>query len=205
MLSSSSSPLRLGIVGLRNIGLNHLRCAQALDDVVVVAGADTDSERAKKVKDDHSLSYVSQDAQDLFQDPNIDGVILALPNHLHAPLSIAALQAGKHVLVEKPISGHSQEVQGMVEARDRSGKTLMVGMNQRFSPNAYAIREQIRSKAIGEIYLSKTFWNRRYPFEGLFHRGSWGFEKKSSGGGPLLDLGIHKLDLLMFFDGFPRS
>lgn len=92
----------------------------------------------------------------------------------------------------------------MIEARDRSGKVLMVGMNQRFSRAHYALRKAIAEGKFGHIYLCKTFWNRRRPGDGLWNRGDWFMNKKQSGGGPLLDLGIHKLDLLLFLLGFPK-
>lgn len=196
--------IRLGIVGLRNIGKVHVKAAKKLEGVKFVAGVDTDEARSVAAKEEFGFEYVTKDAAKVFNDPNIDGVVLALPNHLHAPMSIAALEAGKHVLVEKPISNRSHEVRSMMDARDKAERILMVGMNQRFSAKQYAIREAIRSKALGEIYLSKSFWNRRYPFEGLFERGTWGFNKKNSGGGPLLDLGIHKLDLILFLMDFPE-
>ena len=196
--------IKLGVVGMRNIGSNHIRSASKLEGVKVVAGADTDAERCSLNKEKFDLEYTTQNADEIFNDPDIDGVVLALPNHLHAPMSIKALEAGKHVLLEKPITRHSQEVPAMIEARDKAGKTLMVGMNQRFNGKQFAIRECIRNKEIGDVYLSKTFWNRRYPFEGLFERGEWGFSKEESGGGPLLDLGIHKLDLLLFLLDFPE-
>ena len=196
--------IKLGVVGLRNIGKGHVRRALKLDGVKFVAGADTDESRARDAKEEFGFDYATTDASKLFNDPNIDGVVLALPNHLHAPFSVQALDAGKHVLVEKPIAGKSADVASMIEARDRSGKILMVGMNQRFSPVQYGLRELLREKQIGDVYLSKTFWNRRYAGTGLFARGAWGFKKETSGGGPLLDLGIHKLDLLLFLLDFPE-
>jgi predicted dehydrogenase len=196
--------INLGVIGLRNIGKGHIRNALKLDGVKVVAGADTDKDRCQEAEKEFKLEYTATDAAEIFNDTNIDAVVLALPNHLHSPLSVKALEAGKHVLVEKPITGKSAEVAPMIEARDKSGKILMVGMNQRFTPVQYALREMLRQQTIGDVYLAKTFWNRRYPCEGLFERGAWGFKKEHSGGGPLLDLGIHKLDLLLFLLDFPE-
>lgn len=196
--------VRLAVVGLRNIGKGHVKRAKTLSGVSVIAGVDTDETRRNEAREQFGFEYVSAEVERVLDDPQIDGVILALPNHLHAPFTVRALAAGKHVLVEKPIAGDSREVAQMIEARDRSGKVLMVGMNQRFSPVQFAIRDLIRKGTIGEVYISKTFWNQRFMGEGLFSRGPWGFKKEVAGGGPLLDLGIHKLDLLMFLLDFPK-
>lgn len=196
--------VKLGVVGLRGIGSRHCRSALALDNTTLVAGADTDPQRAAEAKQQFNLRYACTDADQLFADDQIDGVILALPNHLHAEMTIRALDAGKHVLIEKPITGDSQQVPAMIEARERSGKLLMVGMNQRFSPTQYALRELIRSGQLGEIYMAKSIWTRRTPNEGLWQRGNWFLSQQTSGGGPLLDLGIHQLDLVMFLLDFPK-
>jgi len=196
--------IRLGVVGLRNIGKGHVKRALALKGVEVVAVADADPDRLAAVKAEFGLKYAYTSASELFADRDVDGVVLAVPNHLHAPLAIEALEAGKHVLVEKPIARWTSEAQQMIDARDKTGKILMVGMNQRFSPKTYALRKAIADGAFGHIYLCKTFWNRRRPGDGLWNRGDWFLSKEQSGGGPLLDIGIHKLDLLLFLLGFPK-
>jgi predicted dehydrogenase len=131
--------------------------------------------------------------------------MIALPNHLHAPVAIQAMEAGKHVLVEKPIARNSAEALAMIEARDRTGKTLMVGMNQRFSPKRAALKQLIEEGELGDVYYAKAWWRRRRVGAGLWQRGNWFLTPELSGGDPLIDLGIHVLDLALHLMGFPEA
>ena len=198
-------PLRVAIVGARNIGRNHGRILSALPDVEVVAVADTDADRAKAVAEEVGARETYADAGDLFEKSDAEGVVLAVPNHLHAPLAIRALEAGKHVLVEKPISRTAEEARRIIEARDRTGQLLVVGMNQRFSPDRRALKERIDAGAIGEIRYAKTAWLRRNLGKGVWARGDWFLTPERSGGGAVLDLGVHRLDLALHMMGFPRA
>ena len=196
--------IRLGVVGVRNIGRNHIRRARELDGVEVIAVCDTDLQRARQAAEEFGVPKTFHDAAEVFALDELDGVILAVPNHLHAPLSIAALDAGKNVLVEKPMAHTAHAALEMIEARDGAGKVLMVGMNQRFFPLLYAAKAQFDAGAIGDILYARTWWRRRRPGEGLWQRGDWFFSHAWAGGGPMMDLGIHKLDQVLHLMGFPR-
>lgn len=196
--------VRLGVVGVRNIGKNHIRHALDADGAKVVAVADSDPARVKEAAAEFSIPHTFSDAADLFNSDEVDAVILALPNHLHAPLSIAALEAGKHVLVEKPISRTLDEADAMIAARDASGKVLMVGMNQRLTPYNSALKKAIASGVLGQPTSASTGWLTTRMNIKFWQRGSWAMSMEASGGGPMLDLGIHKLDLALYFLGFPK-
>jgi predicted dehydrogenase len=200
-----SDTLTLGIAGLRNIGMGHGRRARSLNGVRVLAGADTDAERLQTAKKALNLQECYADAREMIDKSSVDAVILALPNHLHAPLTIQALETGIHVLVEKPIAHTSADARAMIEARDRTGKTLMVGMNQRFTPGHAALKEMIKGGKLGDIYYGKTWWRRRRVGKGLWQRGEWFLTWEHSGGGPLIDLGVHMLDRTLDLMGFPRA
>ncbi|MCA1810053.1 MAG: Gfo/Idh/MocA family oxidoreductase [Lentisphaerae bacterium] len=195
--------LRLGFVGVRNIGLNHLRKALDLPGVAVAAVADTDPQRVaaalELVPGGKARGYDSAAA--LFAAPDVDAVVLALPNHLHAPLSIEAMQKGKDVLVEKPMAVNSAEARDMIRVRDETGQQLMVGMNQRFNAYNVAARKMIAAGVIGEVQQCRTRWLRDRT--GLWGgaRGAWCLTPEKSGGGPLMDLGIHKLDQALYLAG----
>jgi predicted dehydrogenase len=120
-------------------------------------------------------------------------------------MAIQALEAGKHVLVEKPMARSAAEARAMVEARDRAGLTLMVGLNQRFTPRIYAVKRLIDRGALGDIYYARTRWIRRRPGAGLFDRGAWFLSPQASGGGPMIDLGVHRLDLTLHLMGYPKA
>jgi predicted dehydrogenase len=119
-------------------------------------------------------------------------------------MTIQALEAGKHVLVEKPMACNVAQAQEMIAARDRTDKTLMVGMNQRFTPQHYAAKRLIEQGELGDLYYGRTRWLRQVGGTGLWNRGGWFLDPQQSGGGPMLDLGIHRLDLALHMLGFPE-
>ena len=200
-----SDETRLAIVGCRNNGVSHIRRASKLEDVSVVAAADTDPARLEVVREEFGIERLHEDAAEVFSADDVDGVVLSLPNHLHAPMSIQALDAGKHVLVEKPMAHSSDACREMIAARDRSGKTLMVGYNQRFWPQVPAIRKGIADGEIGDIVFARAWWNRRPSGDGKrWGRGAWMDSRATSGGGPLVDIGVHKLDFALYVMGFPK-
>jgi predicted dehydrogenase len=204
-----SGPVRIGVIGARNIGIAHMRRCRELSPhrALLVAAADTDPRRLEQVRAEFDQIKCCAGGEELLAEEDIHGVILALPNHLHAPLTIAALRAGKHVLCEKPIANSSAEARKMIAARDAAGKVLMIGMNQRFTPLAYGIRSLIREGVLGEVHYARTRWFRQRSVKNFQpgNRGAWASDKGLSGGGPLMDIGSHKLDLAWYFMGRPRA
>ncbi len=197
------SEVRLGVVGMRNIGKNHVRRARELAGCRVMAVADTDATRLGEARDEFGAIETHADAAAMFACDAVDAVVLAVPNAAHAPLTIAALEAGKHVLVEKPISRTVEEADAMIAARDASGKVLMVGMNQRFNPRTEGIGRAIAAGVLGRLQFGRTWWMQVRPAQGLWGRGDWFLSAGAAGGGPMIDLGIHRLDLAMHLLGFP--
>ncbi|MFA7157673.1 MAG: Gfo/Idh/MocA family oxidoreductase [Kiritimatiellia bacterium] len=201
-MKSSQENIRLGFVGLRNNGLHHLRLALELPGVDVAALADTDAGRLKSAAALAGRDAVPYDsAQKLFGAPGVDAVVLSLPNFLHAPMAIAAMRQGKHVLVEKPMAINTAEAREMIRVRDETGTRLMVGMNQRFNPYTVAARKAIAAGAIGEVQQCRTRWLRMRTELWGGARGNWCLTPEKSGGGPLMDLGIHKLDQALYLAG----
>lgn len=196
--------LRLGVVGVRGIGQAHIRRLQSVPDAEVVAIADLDPDRLAAVKEEFDIQDIYSNADNILHRPDIHAVVLAVPNHLHASMSIAALNAGKHVLVEKPMAVSSEEASQMIAARDKAERVLMIGMNQRFTPEMAAAKTHIEAGAIGKILYARTKWNRRQVGSGVWQRGDWFLNAEQSGGGPLADLGIHKLDLALHLMDFPE-
>ena len=203
MTDTERNELRLGVVGVRNIGQSHLRNAASLSGVTVTGVADTDPDRLQSVAQEFDVESTYDSAEALFASTEVDAVVLAVPNHLHATFAVQALEAGKHVLVEKPLARSVEEGEAMIDARDRSGKVLMVSMNQRFHPAVFGLREVISNRELGPISHVRAQWTPRRVWEGLWQRGEWGLDPELSGGGPLLDLGVHKLDLALHILDFP--
>jgi predicted dehydrogenase len=204
MTAKERNTLRLGVVGVCFFGLSQLRNAAPLSGVAVTALADTDPDRLQSVAEEFDVDATHESAEALFASPEVDAVVLAVPNHLHAAFTVQALEAGKHVLVEKPLARDVEEAGAMIAARDRADRVLMVSMNQRFQPAVPALREIISRRELGPISHVRAQWTPRRVWEGLWQRGEWGLDPELAGGGPLLDLGVHKLDLALHLLDFPE-
>ena len=193
--------LRYGIIGLNGICGKHLDGYGAMpDDVEIVACCDIVEERLQKVADKYNIPRRYTDYHELLAQPDIDFVSICLPNNLHASATIEALRAGKHVHCEKPMAMNDEECAEMIAARNETGLQLMIGLNNRFTPQAQFIKRLVEQGYFGDIYFAKCGWLRR---NGLAHAG-WFLDKEFSGGGPLIDLGVHMIDLTMYLMGFPE-
>ena len=127
-------------------------------------------------------------------------VSIATPTALHAPIAIAALEAGLHVLSEKPMAENSEVGRTMVEAARRNDRVLDVSFNHRRRGDVQALRKIIDAGLLGHIYYAKAGWLRREGIPGL---GSWFTRVATSGGGPLMDIGVHMLDMALHLLGEP--
>src|SRR5579859_1398671 len=195
----SAERLRVGVIGA-GVGAFHLAAYTQLPQVEIVALAGLDDERVRRVATQYLVPATFRDYQDLLAAPGIDAVSICLPNALHAPVSIEALQAGKHVLVEKPLARTTVEGQSMVQAAAESQRILMVAFNQRYRGDAQWLKRYIDTGALGTIYYAKAHWMRR---TGIPQLGSWFVSKELAGGGPLVDLGVHVLDMALYMLGEP--
>ncbi len=129
----------------------------------------------------------------------VDAVSVCTPNNCHAPLSIASLQAGKHVLCEKPLAMNGAQARKMAEAAKRAGRILMTAQCMRYSGNAQALKRMIEAGRFGKLYFGKAMLLRRTGIpRGWFH------DKEQAGGGPMLDIGVHVLDLTWYLMGKPQ-
>ena len=131
----------------------------------------------------------------------LDVVSVATPNKLHMPLTVAALEAGCHVLCEKPMALSAAEAHKMLGAAERAARRLMINFSYRFNEQSQALKERVDAGELGEIYFGRTIWHRR---RGLPRFGGWFGQKAISGGGPLIDLGVHRLDLALWLMGYPK-
>lgn len=192
--------LRYGIIGTGGISPKHLNGYSALgDEVEIKAACDIDERKLKERSDHYSIEKRFVNYKDLLADKEIDFVSVCLPNYLHALVTIEALEAGKHVHCEKPMAMNAAQAQAMVDAMNRTGNKMMVGLNNRFTPNAMFVKRYIDGGNLGDIYLAKTAWVRR---SGLPHTG-WFCEKEKAGGGALIDLGVHFIDLVLYYLNYP--
>jgi len=195
-------PLRVGVIGAGLVTqINHLPALKKRRDAEVVAVCDDDGEKARMVARHFGIGRTLTDYETLLRSDEIDAVIIATPNHLHAPMTLAAMGYGKHVLCEKPPARNAAEAEQMAEAARRSGCTLMYAMNNRFRSDVQLLRGYMERREFGTIFYAKTGWLRRRTAA----RGpAWYQNKKSSGGGVLMDLGVQMLDLSLWLLGNPQ-
>ncbi|SHN34996.1 Gfo/Idh/MocA family protein [Gracilibacillus kekensis] len=194
--------IRLGIIGTGSIGNVHMNTFDQLkEDVSIEAVTDVNLPLAKKRAQELGINRVLPSAEELIQDDNLDAVIIGVPNKYHAPLVIEALRAGKHVLVEKPMAISGDDAKEIVRAQHNSEKIVMVSHQMRWMAHSLHVKKQIEDGALGNIYNAKTGWFRRKGIPGW---GSWFTQKEVAGGGPLIDIGVHMLDLTLWLMGNPK-
>jgi len=193
-----SRELRFGVLGAGQI--SRIACQEINRHAAarVVAASDPHPERLAELSTGLGGLRSYDDNQALLADPELDAVFIAAPNAFHAPLALAALEAGKHVIVEKPFATSAAEAEAVVAAAKRSGRLLSVGMNQRFRPESQRVAALVRAGKLGHVYHAKAFWFRR---AGIPKLGTWFGKKSLAGGGALYDIGVHLLDLALFVMG----
>lgn len=195
-----AEPLRIGVIGTGSISEMHLNAYAANPDAKIVAICDVNGRRAQDVADRYGADKIFTDYRELLADPGIDAVSVCTWNDTHAPISIAALDAGKHVLVEKPLSRDVEEALAIQQAVRRSGKLLQVGFVRRYDPNVRMLQRFIEAGDFGELYYAKASTIRR-----LGNPGGWFSDVERSGGGPLIDIGVHVIDLCWYLMGRPKA
>lgn len=192
------SPWRIGVIGAgRIVERAHLTVLSEMPDVQIVGLFDPDGDRARAVARRFGVPYVCASEQDLLA-LKPDVVLVACPNYLHATMSIAALAAGAHVLCEKPMAVSVAQAEAMIEAAERHGRELIVGFTNRFRLEVGALQRVVQAGDLGEITAIRCGWLRRSGIPGV---GTWFTCAAQSGGGVLVDLGSHLIDLAIWLGG----
>ncbi len=191
--------IRLGVVGLGWVSqVFHLPVLSKCEDVELVAVCDKDKSRAKMIAERFGIKRVYSDYQQMLATEDLDSIDVCTSTDAHLPITIASLEAGKNVFVEKPIARHHSEAVQMAEAAKKYKKHLMVGMNNRFRPDTMILKSFVEKGELGKIFYAKSGWLRK-----LSSDNRWMTQKDKSGGGVFLDLGIVVLDLVLWMMGFP--
>ncbi|MBA4495392.1 Gfo/Idh/MocA family protein [Paenactinomyces guangxiensis] len=191
--------LRVGLIGAGSISDFHLGAYLKNAQAAIEAVCDTNEQRAREKAEKYGAAKVYTDYRDLLANEAVDAVSICTWNHSHAEISIAALHKGKHVLVEKPLSISVEEAMQVEKAVQQTGKLLQVGFVRRYATNTQILKRFIDAGDLGEIYYAKASCLRR-----LGNPGGWFADKKRSGGGPLLDLGVHMIDICWYLMGCPK-
>ena len=197
------SKIKIAIIGCGGIARNaHIKAYQELKDrFEVVAVCDILPERVEKFAQEYQISATYTDYKDVLKIEGLQAVDICTPNYLHSTIAIDALDAGLHVLCEKPDAINPQEAEKMRLAAEKNQKLLMVIRNNRFMLQSLYLKKYIEAGKLGEIYAARCGWQRR---RGIPGKGGWFTTKEQSGGGPLIDLGVHMIDLSMWLMGNPR-
>jgi predicted dehydrogenase len=202
MIMSMAEKIKVGIIGTGNIGNVHLgEFAKLPDECIVTTITDLKTDLAQERAKKYNIEHIASSAEELINSKEVDAVVIGVPNQFHAKYAVMALEAGKHVLLEKPMAINATEARDIMRARQKSDKVLMVSHQQRWEAVPMQILEQVARGELGHIYSAKAGWYRRKGIPGW---GTWFTRMDQSGGGPLIDIGVHMLDLALYMMGNPK-
>ncbi len=197
-----SETLKVGIVGAGAITqVAHLPILRRLKGVEVVAICDTDVTKARALANRFGVRDAFSDIEEILEYEQLDAVAICTPNHLHEPHAIAALSAGVHVLVERPLALTYTGVQRVLKQAEKRNRQLMIGMNHRYRTDVQIVRSFIQSGELGKIESVRGSWHVFRPSRAQL---GWRQRRDESGGGALLDLGGAILDLGLWLANNPK-
>ena len=198
----SDQRVKAGIAGLGFAGVEHLKGYQEYSRSEVLAVCDLNQKRAKQVAAEYDIPFIYTDHRGMLANDDIDVISVGLPNFLHAPVTIDSLNAGKHVLCEKPPARNAEEAMAMAEAARANNLTLMYALVLRFEGDSLMLRKMVDDGELGEVYFGKAGYVRRRGIP--IGDGGWFVDKSKSGGGGLIDIGVHALDRIWWLMGNPK-
>ena len=191
---------KIAVIGVGGISEMHIASYLRNPDVELYAFCDINEKRLHEMGEKYGISRLYTDKDEMLRAlPEIDAVSVCTWNSAHAPCAIAVLNAGKHVLCEKPMATCAAEAQEMLDAAKKAGKLLMVGFVRRYERGSTLLRQLVSQDFFGELYYAKATYLRRNG-----NPGGWFGDKSRSAGGPLIDLGVHVIDLTRYLMGNPR-
>lgn len=199
-MSEARDPVRVGIIGAGAISqVVHLPIFAERKDVQLVALADADEHKAETLSRRFDVPLVMK-TEELLDHDEIDAVVICTPNAVHEDIAIRAFESDKHVLLERPAATTAQGVSRVLNAAEKAGRILTVGLPHRYRPEVIALKSLVVGGELGELFAMRGSWlTRSTPMS----RSSWRRDPGVAGGGALVDLGIPALDLCMWVVGFP--
>ena len=196
-----SSEIKLGFVGLGWPGEQHAKAVTALPGASVLAACDLNAERLQKFATTFAAPKQFTDYAEMLADPEITAVVVSLPNFLHYSASIAALQAGKHVLCEKPPTMNVAEIEAIRAEANQRNLVYFFGRQSRFSAKLLAAKKVVDEGGLGKVYFAKA---ERIRSRGIPVGIDGWFVQKAKSGGVVIDIGVHALDAAWYLMGCPR-
>ncbi len=193
--------IRVGLVGSGQIAqIAHIPCLKKIEDVDLIAICDVDKAKINYLTQKFNIPQGYFVIDEMIKKAELDAVIICTPTIYHFPMSYLALSEGLHVFVEKPIALNAEDAGKLLETSEQNKQILMVGMNNRFREDVVSLKQYIDSKELGEIFYIKAGWLKKWEKHVDY---SWFSEKKTAGGGVLMDMGIQLLDLAFFIMDMP--
>lgn len=189
--------IRIAFSGAGYISNIHARAAKAQKDVELVAVVERYADKAAPFAQKFKIKNHYETVEQFLKAGGVDALVIGTPNFLHAPQAIAALRAGVHVMVEKPMAMNAREAEKMMDASTKSGAKLMVAHCWRFDEDVNWLKKQ--SSKLGRIIRTKG-----YGVHTHWGPGGWFTQKQMAGGGAMADMGIHALDTARFLLGDPK-
>ena len=192
--------LKIGVVGAGNIAKHgHLPAYKKCYNCVPQAICDIDFDRAKRVAEEYGIPEVYPSIEEMLEKADIDAVDICTWNNAHAPCLIAAANAGKHVMCEKPLAMSLDDALKMEKAVKENNIIFFLAVPSRFGYENMYLRDMYDNGELGDVYYAKTSYiRRRGTPSGWFH------DKKTSGGGPIIDIGVHRIDAAWYLMGNPK-
>jgi predicted dehydrogenase len=191
--------MKIAFTGAGYIYNIHAQAAAVQEDVELLAIVDRLPDKAQALSQKYGIKNYFENVEQMLKEVHVDALVVGTPNYLHAPQTIAALEAGVHVMVEKPMAMNASEAFQMNEASKRSGALLMVAHCWRFDPEVIWLREQAQLGHLGKIIRTKG-----YGVHTLWGPSGWFTEKRYAGGGAMADMGVHAIDTTRFLLGDPQ-
>lgn len=191
----------LGMIGCGQIAQSHFKAIKGAPDAELVAVMDVVEEKAQAASKEYG-GKIYKSVEEVLADDSVDAVILPLPHHLHRPITIQAAEAGKHILVEKPMALNLSEAQEMVNAAEKAGVRLMVGQSTRFRPEFWKAKSLIDEGILGEVrqcISTRVFFTEKLSTE-------WRYSAEKCGGLYLPIFASHDVDMILWLmNDFPIS
>lgn len=191
--------IRVALIGAGFIGNYHAQALAKLEGVEMAAVCDLSRQSGQAFADKYGIPRVLSNALSLIKRPEIDAVVLGIPNKFHAPYALAAIAAGKDVFIEKPLAMNPAEGKKIATAARRKKRVVMAGHMWRFDHEVNFVREVVKSGRLGRVIKTKGF-----GIHVNWGPGGWFTQKKLAGGGALADMGVHALDAARYIMGDPR-
>jgi len=198
-------PIRIGMIGIGQIGKIHLQHYAQIPGAEIVAAADINDAELQRVAQQYNIPFTTTDFRQLLERDDIDAIDVCLHNNLHAPVTIAALEAGKHVYCEKPMAGAYVDALAMYEAALRTGKKLSIQLATLFSKETKAAKRLIDEGYLGKLYHARStgFRRRGRPYVDGYGTASF-VQKAVAAGGALYDMGVYHIAQVLYLLGLPQ-